>query len=80
MDFYQTETQTAPVLDVSLDHRHVGDPARSHDNKFQVMNLKDLLILSAERTPDGLAIKGPDGSMTYGELDRLANRIARALA
>lgn len=44
------------------------------------MSLKDLLIRSAERTPDAMAIKGPDGCLTYGELDRLANRIARALA
>lgn len=44
------------------------------------MILQDLLINSAKRTPDALAIKGPDGCLTYGELDRLANRIARALA
>ena len=43
------------------------------------MSLKDLLVLSAKRTPDTLAVKGPDDSLTYGELDRLANRIARAL-
>jgi len=43
------------------------------------MSLKDLLILSAKRTPDALAVKGPDDSLTYGEIDRLANRIARAL-
>ena len=44
------------------------------------MSLKDLLILSAQRTAGALAVKGPDGSLTYGELDRVANRIARALA
>jgi len=43
------------------------------------MSLKDLVVLSAKRTPDALAVKGPDDSLTYGELDRLANRIARAL-
>lgn len=43
------------------------------------MSLKDLVIHSAKRTPDALAVKGPDGSLTYGELDGLANRIARAL-
>lgn len=43
------------------------------------MSLKDLLILSAKRTPDALAVKGPDDSLTYGELDQLANRIAWAL-
>lgn len=29
--------------------------------------------------PDALAIKGPDTSLTYGELDHLANRLAHAL-
>jgi amino acid adenylation domain-containing protein len=51
-----------------------------NSNGFPVTNLKDLLIHSAQRTPDALAIKGPDGSMHYGELDGLANRMARALA
>jgi len=44
------------------------------------MSLQDLVIRSAERTPDALAVKGTAGSMTYGELDCLANRMARALA
>jgi amino acid adenylation domain-containing protein len=79
MNSYQTKTQRDAVLDVSLDNRHVEGPAQSHHNKVQVMDLKDLLILSAKRTPDALAIKGPDGSMTYRELDGLTNRIARAL-
>ncbi len=79
MNSYQTKTQRDAVLDVSLDNRHVEGLTQSHHNKVEVMNLKDLLILSAKRTPDALAIKGPDGSMTYGELDNLANRIARAL-
>ena len=43
------------------------------------MSLQDLLLYSAQRTPDALAVKGTDGSMTYGELDCLANRMARAL-
>jgi amino acid adenylation domain-containing protein len=30
--------------------------------------------------PDALAVNGPDGSMTYDELNSLASRIARALA
>jgi amino acid adenylation domain-containing protein len=41
--------------------------------------LKDLLIESAARNPEALAVKTPDASATYGELDALANRIARAL-
>jgi L-proline---[L-prolyl-carrier protein] ligase len=44
------------------------------------MNLKDLLIRSAELMPNALAVKDSEGGMTYDELDRLANKIARALA
>jgi amino acid adenylation domain-containing protein len=44
------------------------------------MNLKDLLIRGAKLRPNALAIKDAEGSMTYDELDRLANQIARALA
>lgn len=43
------------------------------------MNLQNLLISSAKRTPYALAVREPDASTTYGELDQLANRIARAL-
>ena len=43
------------------------------------MRLQDAVISYAARTPDALAVKGPDGSLTYGDLDRLANRIGRAL-
>lgn len=43
------------------------------------MNLQDLVSCSAKRTPGALAVKGPDKSMTYSELDHLANRFARAL-
>lgn len=43
------------------------------------MNLQNLLISSAKRAPYALAVRGPDGSITYSELDQLANRIARAL-
>jgi amino acid adenylation domain-containing protein len=92
MNYYQTKTQRDAVLarplrpapavqarDELPDNRHVEGPAQSHHDQGEVMNLKDLLILSAKRTPDALAIKGPGGSMTYAELDSLANRIARAL-
>jgi amino acid adenylation domain-containing protein len=44
------------------------------------MSLRDIVIRSAKYTPDALAIKGPDKSLTYRELDRLSNRFARALA
>jgi len=44
------------------------------------MILRDLVIQSAQKLPDALAVKGPDTSLTYGELDHLANRFAHALA
>jgi len=79
MNFYQTKRQREAVLDVSLDNKHIEGPPQSQHSEGEVTNLQDLVILSAKRTPHALAIKGPDGSMTYGELDNLANRIARAL-
>jgi amino acid adenylation domain-containing protein/non-ribosomal peptide synthase protein (TIGR01720 family) len=33
----------------------------------------------AERTPDAAAVSGADGALTYSELDRAANRLARLL-
>ncbi|HEX2909577.1 MAG TPA: amino acid adenylation domain-containing protein [Chloroflexia bacterium] len=44
------------------------------------MMLQDLARLSAERNPQALAVKGAQSSLTYGELDQLANRLARALS
>lgn len=44
------------------------------------MSLRDLVIRNAQNRPDDLAVKGPDMNLTYGELDRLANRLAHALA
>jgi amino acid adenylation domain-containing protein len=43
------------------------------------MSLYDLVIRSAKHTPRSLALKGPDASLTYAQLDSLANRFARAL-
>ncbi|MFA1550270.1 amino acid adenylation domain-containing protein [Actinomadura chokoriensis] len=43
------------------------------------MRLHELVIAGAERTPNAPAVDGPDGPLTYLELDREANRIARAL-
>lgn len=42
--------------------------------------LHDLLVRSAARTPHAPAVHGPDGALTYRELDRLADRLAAALA
>lgn len=44
------------------------------------MSLKDLVIHSATRNPDNIAIQGNEHTLTYRELDALANRIARAMA
>ena len=43
------------------------------------MSLRDLVINSAQRWPDNIAIQSPDECMTYQELDHLANRFARML-
>lgn len=43
------------------------------------MNLRDLVLHSAQVTPDAIAVDGFDGCLSYGELDRLANRFAHAL-
>jgi amino acid adenylation domain-containing protein len=44
------------------------------------MILRDLVIQRVQKMPDALAVKGPDMSLTYGQLDDLANRFAHALA
>jgi len=43
------------------------------------MTLDQIVIRSAARDPEAIAVKGPDETLTYGQLDALANRIARAL-
>src|SRR5260370_8229493 len=43
------------------------------------MSLRNLVISSAQRWPDNLAIKSHDRSITYRELDSQANRLARML-
>lgn len=44
------------------------------------MNLCELVIHAAQQWPDALAVKGADESLTYLELDSLANRFAQVLA
>lgn len=41
--------------------------------------LEDLVAASAERTPERCAIFDEDGAIAYGDLERRANRLARAL-
>jgi amino acid adenylation domain-containing protein len=42
--------------------------------------LESLVIHSARRAPEAVAVRGPDESLTYGQLDERANRWGRALA
>src|SRR2546429_17991 len=44
------------------------------------MNLRDLVVQSAQKMPDAVAVKGTDTSLTYGQLDRLASGFAHVLA
>ncbi len=44
------------------------------------MMLHQLVIDAARRDPGALAVHGPDGRLTYGELDALADRCRAALA
>jgi amino acid adenylation domain-containing protein len=44
------------------------------------MNLSDLVIESARRQPQALAVSSSEKNLTYAELDALANRLSRALA
>ncbi len=44
------------------------------------MKLHELVREQARRSPGLLAVSGPDGQMTYGELDREADALASALA
>jgi amino acid adenylation domain-containing protein len=43
------------------------------------VNLADLVRHQAGRSPGRLAVAGPDGQLTYGELDREADAVAHAL-
>lgn len=43
------------------------------------MNLADLVRQQAGLSPGRLAVAGPDGQLTYGELDREADAVAHAL-
>ncbi|MCG8422991.1 MAG: amino acid adenylation domain-containing protein [Proteobacteria bacterium] len=49
-------------------------------HSVQHTSLTELVVGAARRDPMALAIRGPDGTLTYGELDALANQIARCLA
>lgn len=43
------------------------------------MRLHDLVTTAARRDPGALAVHAPDGTLSYGELDRLADRYSAAL-
>nr|AHA12086.1 amino acid adenyltransferase [Streptomyces sp. CNH287] len=44
------------------------------------MRLHDLVIRAARHNPAALAVHAPDGALSYGALDRLADRYSAALA
>lgn len=44
------------------------------------MSLRNLVILSTQKAPNALAVQDHNTSLTYRELDSLANRLAHALA
>jgi amino acid adenylation domain-containing protein len=44
------------------------------------VRLHELVREQARRSPELLAVSGPDGQLTYGELDRQANALASVLA
>lgn len=44
------------------------------------MTLRNLFIEAAQKTPDAPAVSGPDGTRTYGEIDRTSNQAARVLS
>jgi amino acid adenylation domain-containing protein/non-ribosomal peptide synthase protein (TIGR01720 family) len=49
------------------------------DHPVAEATLVDRLAAAAAATPDALAVVGPDGRLTYGELSERADRVARAL-
>jgi amino acid adenylation domain-containing protein len=59
----------AKVADFNLTHRDLPEHATVHG----------LFSARAARTPDAAAVIAENGTLTYGELDRASNRLARAL-
>ncbi|MGW1726788.1 non-ribosomal peptide synthetase/MFS transporter [Streptomyces sp. NPDC002306] len=60
---------------VSLAASELRGPVREEAPR----TLHPLVERWADRTPDALAVVAPDGTLTYGQLDRAANRVAHAL-
>ncbi|MFI8007915.1 amino acid adenylation domain-containing protein [Streptomyces sp. NPDC086010] len=56
-----------------------GSELRGQVHEATPRTLHPLVERWADRTPEALAVVAPDGRLTYGELDRAANRIAHAL-
>lgn len=46
---------------------------------MKALRLDDYVVAAAVRTPHALAVSGPDGALSYGELDATARRYASAL-
>ncbi|AKF86262.1 L-prolyl-AMP ligase PltF [Myxococcus fulvus 124B02] len=43
------------------------------------MTLDQIVMRAAARSPGAIAVRGPDETLTYGQLDALANQVARVL-
>ncbi len=53
--------------------------ARGRDPGTDAPDFVELISESAARRPDHPAVEGPDATLTYAELDRLSNQLARRL-
>ncbi|RZL81756.1 MAG: hypothetical protein EOP32_13915 [Rhodococcus sp. (in: high G+C Gram-positive bacteria)] len=84
MAFLRTFTTAHPSTAIAdLDLFHPGErtdsaPARGAADRPPT-TLDQLLTPAAVRSPDAVALHSADGALTYGELDRRSNQVARAL-
>ncbi|MDI5968930.1 amino acid adenylation domain-containing protein [Streptomyces sp. SL13] len=53
---------------------------RGRSRPLPVRTLPGLFAVPAARTPDAVAVRADDGTLTYGQLDARADRLARHLA
>ncbi|WP_416875596.1 non-ribosomal peptide synthase/polyketide synthase [Kitasatospora sp. SC0581] len=61
------------------EHREVAALGTGPTAEVPAETLPELFRKHARATPDAVAVVGPEASLTYGELDARANRLAHAL-